>query len=229
MFISFFAAVLYGTKGLLPSRILPYPRRYSSSYISSTVTSPTMSSLQSMEEKEKVEKEKIHSQHLKVKNICIVPGKNLVKHEVKAELDGHRICVYEKAPESSKVESTILLIHGRTWSSLPVFDLNYESEDEDGKIKTVNLSTMDQLVTKNIRVFAIDLRGFGGTGRDESGWLTPYKAVDDIRSVINWLRRANNISTPCLLGWSQGGLVAHLFAQRYPNLISSCILLLVVY
>ena len=182
--------------------------------------------LQSME-KDK-EKEKVQS-HLKVKNVRIVPGQNLIRHDVKAELDGHSICVYEKAPKNAKVERTIVLIHGRTWSSLPVFDLNYESKDAEGNKQKVNLLTMDQLVSKGIRVFAIDLRGFGGTDRDESKWLTPYKAVGDIKSVLNWLSEEKGVNLPCLLGWSQGGLVAHLFAQRYPNLISSCILYASIY
>ena len=220
-------AVFDSVKGSSKAQTSPLPSTSStavSSSLSSTTISPTIPPSHSTGEKEKVQ-----SQHLKVKNVRIVSGQNLIKHEVKAELDGHMICVYEKAPRSSEVKGTILLIHGRTWSSLPVFDLNYESMDANGKLQTVNLSTMDQLVSKGIRVFAIDLRGFGGTTRDESGWLTPYKAVDDIKSVIKWLSKDNGVNLPCLLGWSQGGLVAHLFAQRYPHLISSCILYASIY
>ena len=221
-----FAVVFYDAKGSSQAQASPLsptsPAATSSSLLSTTISSP-VPHFHGIEEKDKAQ-----SQHLKVKNIRIVSGQNLIKYEVKAQLDGHRICVYEKAPVSSEVKGTILLIHGRTWSSLPVFDLNYESTG-DGKIKTVNLSTMDQLVSKGIRVFAIDLRGFGGTARDESGWLTPYKAVSDIKSVVNWLSREKDVNLPCLLGWSQGGLVAHLFAQRYPSLISSCILYASIY
>lgn len=173
-------------------------------------TAPTSSSAQS-----------ISSSTIR-QDIQVITCNELVRHEVAAEVDGHPICVYEKGDPSA--EHTIVLIHGRTWSSLPVFDLKYESAiNGDGVKELVNLSTMDQLVANGIRVFAIDLRGFGGTLRDNSGWITPAKAVMDIKSVICWMKKTKGINTPCLLGWSQGGLVSHLFAQRFPHKISSII------
>jgi alpha-beta hydrolase superfamily lysophospholipase len=163
---------------------------------------------------------------LKKKDLKVITCRDLIRHIVPAETDGHELCVYEKGDPNA--EHTIVLVHGRTWSSLPVFDLKYETNAE-GSRELVNLSTMDLLVANGVRVFAVDLRGFGGTERDGSGWLTPSKAVLDLKSVLCWMKKKKGIFTPCLLGWSQGGLVTHLFAQRYPHAISSAIFYASIY
>ncbi|NNE66041.1 MAG: hypothetical protein HKN33_05690 [Pyrinomonadaceae bacterium] len=45
----------------------------------------------------------------------------------KVDADGHLIAVWEKSVRNPK--GHILLHHGRTWSSLPDFDLQVEGED----------------------------------------------------------------------------------------------------
>ena len=47
-------------------------------------------------------------------------GQAPTRHEVKAD-DGHPLTVWEKRAAGAR--RTILLLHGRTWSSLPDFDL----------------------------------------------------------------------------------------------------------
>jgi pimeloyl-ACP methyl ester carboxylesterase len=140
----------------------------------------------------------------------------LVQHTVLEQ--GHPIAVWEKSPgklnETSISNKTIVLIHGRTWSSLPDFDLQVEGED---------LSLMDGLVASGYRVFAIDLRGYGATPRDQSGWNTPDKAARDTRAVLKWIVMQTG-APPTLFGWSNGSLVAQLAAQRWPELVSGIIL-----
>ncbi|MEL7003834.1 MAG: alpha/beta hydrolase, partial [Bacteroidota bacterium] len=68
------------------------------------------------------------------------------------ESDGHPIAVWEKSLESA--EEAVLLVHGRTWSAVPDFDLQAEGE---------KLSLMDALVEEGYAVYAIDLRGYGAT------------------------------------------------------------------
>lgn len=154
----------------------------------------------------------------------------LEKHFVPSDLDGHEICVFEKKLESrpeSCPKNTIILLHGRTWSAIPVFNLIYEGSDDKKKVH--NLSTMDLLAKEGIDVYAVDFRGFGGTLRDSTGWLTPSKCVADLKSVVDWLKKEKNISAPTILGWSQGGLVAQLYAQKYPESISGVILYASIY
>lgn len=93
-----------------------------------------------------------------------------IKHEVLA--DGHTIVVWGKSVVNPK--GVILLHHGRTWSSLPDFDLQVTGED---------LSLMDGFNHQGYSVWAMDARGYGATKRDTSGWNTPNRAAKDIAVV----------------------------------------------
>jgi hypothetical protein len=54
-------------------------------------------------------------------------------------------------------------------------------------------SFMDALVDAGLDVYAVDMRGYGATPRDASGWLTPDRAVADVHAVIAWIQQR----TPC--------------------------------
>jgi pimeloyl-ACP methyl ester carboxylesterase len=122
------------------------------------------------------------------------------------------MAVWEKSPASS--EGTILLLHGRTWSSLPDFDLQVPGED---------LSLMDGLVAEGFSTFAVDLRGYGATPRDETGWLTPDRASQDVVGILRWVGERTG-DQPAVFGWSYGSMVAQLTAQRAGDLVSALIL-----
>lgn len=128
------------------------------------------------------------------------------------DVDGHPMAVWEKSPTSPR--GTIVLIHGRTWSSLPDFDLQVPGED---------LSLMDGLVAEGYATYAVDLRGYGGTLRDETGWLTPDRAVLDMVGVLEWVGDRTG-DLPALFGWSYGSMVAQLTAQRARELMEALIL-----
>ena len=131
------------------------------------------------------------------------------RHTVSA--DGHPLAVWEKSAPGA--DEAILLVHGRTWSALPDFDLQVEGED---------LSLMDGLVAEGYAVYAVDLRGYGETPRDASGWLTPGRAADDVNIVLEWIAGASEWRTrPHLFGWSMGSTIAQLAAQRQPGNIAS--------
>ena len=133
----------------------------------------------------------------------------LERHTVMA--DGHPIALWEKS--AAGATEAILLVHGRTWSALPDFDLQLDGED---------LSMMDSLVDAGYAVYAVDLRGYGETPRDETGWLTPNRAADDVAIVIAWVTgQANRSSKPHLFGWSNGSTISQLMVQRHPGLVSS--------
>jgi len=134
----------------------------------------------------------------------------LLHHTVDAQ--GHPMAVWEKSPADPV--GTIVLIHGRTWSSLPDFDLQVPGED---------LSLMDGLVAEGYATFAVDLRGYGATPRDETGWLTPDRAAKDMVAVLQWVGNRTR-GKPALFGWSNGSMVAQLTAQRAGDLISALIL-----
>jgi pimeloyl-ACP methyl ester carboxylesterase len=132
-----------------------------------------------------------------------------LRHTVIA--DGHPLALWEKSAKEPR--EAILLVHGRTWSALPDFDLQVEGED---------LSLMDGLAARGYAVYAVDLRGYGETPRDDTGWLTPDRAAADIAVVLEWIFDHRPLSIrPHLFGWSLGSTNAMLTAQRRPELMSS--------
>ncbi len=137
---------------------------------------------------------------------------SLERHTIIA--DGHPIALWEKS--AADASQAILLVHGMTWSALPDFDLQVEGED---------LSLMDGLVAAGYAVFAVDLRGYGETPRDETQWLTPNRAADDVAIVIAWISESRAWdSKPHLFGWSMGSTISQLAVQRHPDLVASLIL-----
>lgn len=133
------------------------------------------------------------------------------RHNVDA--DGHPITLWEKSP--SQARGAIVLLHGRTWSARPNFDLQVPGED---------LSLMDGLAEAGYAAFALDLRGYGETPRDETGWLSPDRAVKDLRAVLERVSLLTGPGPrPAILGWSRGSKVAQLTVQRWPELVSSLV------
>ena len=133
----------------------------------------------------------------------------LERHVV--NVDEHPITVWEKS--APQAEESVLLVHGRTWSALPDFDLQVEGEQ---------LSLMDGLVDAGYAVYAVDLRGYGETPRDDSGWLTPARAAADVAAVLDWMSaQAAWNSRPHLFGWSMGSTISQLAAQQHPESMAS--------
>ena len=134
---------------------------------------------------------------------------DLQRHTV--TVDGHPVAVWEK--RAADAAEAILLVHGRTWSALPDFDLQVDGED---------LSLMDGLVAEGYAVYAVDLRGYGETPRDASGWLTPSRAATDVARVLDWIDEQDDWrGKPHLFGWSMGSTISQLAAQNYPQSMGS--------
>ena len=129
--------------------------------------------------------------------------------------NNHSMVLWHKQPQevTDKTEQ-ILLLHGRTWSSLPDFDLQVSGE---------KLSLMDNLVELGFSVWALDARGYGETKRDPSGWNNPNKAALDVKNTIEWIQQKTS-TKPTLFGWSYGSMVSQLVVQKYPNIVKSVIL-----
>lgn len=136
---------------------------------------------------------------------------SLNKNTVMSE--GHPMALWHKASLNTSAP-TILLLHGRTWSSLPDFDLQVTGE---------KLSLMDNLVALGFDVWALDARGYGETPRDESGWNNPNKAAKDVANVLIWLKNRQK-KLPILFGWSYGSMTAQLVMQKHPELAKAVIL-----
>src|SRR5450432_2323624 len=141
-------------------------------------------------------------------------AQRLTRNEVVAS-DGHHLVLWSKSP-STAPKGEIVLLHGRTWSARPNFDLHVDGP---------RVSVMDALVAKGYAVYALDQRGYGATARDASGWLTPERAAADAESVLDWVAtRAPQGRRAALLGYSRGSATAMLAAQRHPEKLSTLIM-----
>ena len=139
----------------------------------------------------------------------------LERHDV--VVDGHHLTVWEK--RGAQPRAAILLLHGRTWSSLPNFDLQVPGEKR---------SFMDALTAAGLDVFALDMRGYGATERDATGWLTPNRAVADTGGVLEWMQQRMPAAQKLpiyLFGLSRGAMVAAMTAQQRPESLAGVILL----
>ncbi|MGD8829872.1 MAG: alpha/beta fold hydrolase [Pseudomonadales bacterium] len=147
----------------------------------------------------------------------LLPGQGLLARELVRHavvVDGHPFAVWSKSPDSPR--AVMLLVHGRTWSTRPDFDLQAPGED---------LSLMDGLADMGIAAYGVDLRGYGETPRDASGWLTPDRAAEDVAAVLAWVaRRHPAVGAPYLFGWSYGSMVSQLVSQRHPDALAGVVL-----
>ena len=154
---------------------------------------------------------------------CATPVATGAGKAHKVEVDGHPIALWSKTPANPR--ATLLLVHGRTWSGRPDFDLATDCED---------LSLMNGLLALGIETFAVDMRGYGKTPRDASGWLTPDRAAKDIAGVLSFINERSRArgdtqsdaqsdaqSKAHLFGWSYGATMSQLAVQRHPELAQS--------
>jgi len=162
--------------------------------------------------------------------------KGLDIHTVPAEDDGHPLAVFTIEDSDTDIDNNtgeqkqkipVLLLHGRTWSSIPVYHLNGRDYDilgpaDDGRNRSLIQAIYN---TKHIQPYMMDFRGFGGTPKDDSGFVDPLRCVSDAVSVLNWIReKHSDVDHPSLLGWSHGSLIAQIVAQRHSDALSKLIL-----
>ncbi len=133
--------------------------------------------------------------------------------------DGHPLAVWARRPVNPW--AAVLLVHGRTWSSRPDFDL---------QVPGLRRSVLASLSARGVAAYAVDLRGYGATARDRSGWTTPERAAADLVNTAEWVAMQHpTLLPPALVGWSRGAAVAMLAAQRAPARVSSIVLFAFAY
>lgn len=129
--------------------------------------------------------------------------------------EGHPMAVWLRRPATPPI-GAILLVHGRTWSSRPDFDL---------QVPGLERSVMASLAARGFMTYAVDLRGYGATPRDETGWLTPRRAAGDLINVVTWVGAQHpTLPAPAIVGWSRGAMVGMLAAQIVPARVSALVL-----
>jgi pimeloyl-ACP methyl ester carboxylesterase len=140
--------------------------------------------------------------------------------------DGHPLAVYginSTNPTQHSSLHPILLLHGRTWSSVPVYHL-LGGAAAGGAGPEQSRSFLEFLSQHGLQPYAMDFRGFGGTPYDARGYVEPLQCVNDTASVLRWIAQRHHHDKISLLGWSQGALIAQLLAQKSPQLVHRLIL-----
>jgi alpha-beta hydrolase superfamily lysophospholipase len=126
----------------------------------------------------------------------------------------HTFALWARIPPEPR--GAVLLLHGRTWSSLPDFDL---------QVPGLHRSVLASLAARGFAAYALDQRGYGETPRDATGWITPRQATKDAAATLAWIAaRHPLLPRPALLGWSLGAATAHLVAASSPANLSAVIL-----
>lgn len=144
-------------------------------------------------------------------------------YNVPAQGDKHPLSVYGiESSDPKPDDSVLLMLHGRTWSSVPVYHLL--GGPTNAKKGFESRSLMEELLAKKIQVYSMDFRGFGGTPSDSAGGVEPNRCVEDVESVLAWLKERHGDAELSLMGWSQGALVAQLAGQRRHPLFSKLVL-----
>jgi len=128
--------------------------------------------------------------------------------------DGHPIAVWARRPASPK--GAVLFVHGRTWSARPDFDL---------QVPGYQRSVLSSFSGQGYAAYAVDLRGYGATPRDASGWLTPKRGATDIGNVLTWIAAQHPaLPKPTLVGWSRGAAMAGMVAVTSPQRMAGVVM-----
>lgn len=125
-------------------------------------------------------------------------------------------CLPAAAPFSA--ERTVVLVHGATYSSGSLFD-----------VRLGGLSFLDHLAFAGFDVFALDVRGYGGSTRPPEMNEAPEKhppiartetGIRDLGSAVDFVRARAGLGHVRLIGMSWGGSVAGAFAGARPEAVS---------
>jgi pimeloyl-ACP methyl ester carboxylesterase len=141
------------------------------------------------------------------------PAANPGPERLTVQSDGHPVAVWARRPASPR--GAVLFVHGRTWSGRPDFDL---------QVPGLQRSVLTSFASQGFAAYAIDLRGYGATPRDASGWLTPKRGAADISNVLAWIATQHpTLPKPTLVGWSRGAAMAGMVAVTAPQRLSNVV------
>ena len=113
-------------------------------------------------------------------------------------------------------KATVLLVHGSSVSSTPVYDLKVPGRDD--------ASLMDWLARQGYDVWCFDCEGYGRSDKSRPVTADVAMGADDLAVVSEAISGLTGVKQLMLYGSSSGALRAALFAQRHPERVARLLL-----
>jgi pimeloyl-ACP methyl ester carboxylesterase len=128
-----------------------------------------------------------------------------------------KIAIFEKWSPSEETKfrgngKVILLVHGATWSSKCTFD------------PLPGYSLMDTLADAGFDVFALDLHGYGKSGKTDRDMTESPSAAEDIDAAVDYIRAFRWVEKVHVLGYQWGAQPAGIFAMKHPKKVGKLVL-----
>jgi pimeloyl-ACP methyl ester carboxylesterase len=119
-------------------------------------------------------------------------------------------------------ERTLLFVHGATYPSDTMFDLEIDGS-----------SWMDTIASHGYDVYAMDVRGFGRSTRppemdrppaENAPVVSTDDGVSDFGAVVDHIRQRRGVPRLNVMGWSWGTVIAGAYAAAYPDQVERLVL-----
>jgi pimeloyl-ACP methyl ester carboxylesterase len=134
---------------------------------------------------------------------------------IASDTPGIELSIRNKRPDSMNVfsnEKTIVMVHGATYPISSLYDVELDG-----------FTFLDYLASHGYDVYAVDVRGYGGSTRppemeqpaDQNPPLVRTETgVRDFGSAVDFVLKRRNLSKVNVLGMSWGGTVAGAYTSR---------------
>lgn len=142
------------------------------------------------------------------------------EHRIPSDTTGIDLFVRNRRPADMKrflPERTIVMVHGATYSSGSLYD-----------VPLGGFSFMDYLASQGFDVFAVDVRGYGGSTRPAFMQMDPKLSppligtdvgVRDFSSAVDFVLRHRGIARVNAFAMSWGGTVTGAYTAKNPDKI----------
>lgn len=120
------------------------------------------------------------------------------------------------AASTSAPKATVLLVHGSSVSSTPVYGLKVPGRDD--------ASLMDWLARLGYDVWCFDCEGYGRSDKSRPVTADVAMGADDLEVVSEAILKLTGSQKLMVYGSSSGALRAALFAQRQPQRVARLLL-----
>ena len=125
-----------------------------------------------------------------------------------ADKNGVKLWVYRKRLEGSGHRGRLFLVHGSSYSSKTMFDLQVPERQD--------YSLMDRFARLGYDVWTMDHEGYGHSDKT-AGNSDIQSGVDDLKAAMTVVERETRAARLAFFGQSSGALRAARFANQYPE------------